>query len=168
MERGAAVLISTLLLLRMAGPVLAAAPDPAVVMREIAAEPYRYGGSLQGMVPGSTAVADQAPIHVSIGLAAPDAQGRVRGQAILFDQKRRLVALGPISGSATGDACELRLSLPAAEVTMSGVCTTATLSGEIVSRPHPEALLTRLVSWWGDAAVMGPYWLTPASFDPGS
>ena len=165
MGRGAAALTAMLLLLRMGDPAFAA-PDPVAAMREIAAEPYRYGGSLQDMVTGSGAAVDQPPVHVSIGLAAPDAQGRVRGQAILFDQRRRLVAQGPILGSVAGGACELRLWLPAAGVTLSGVCTATTLSGEIVSRPHPAGLLTRLVSWWGDGAVAGRFWLTPASFDP--
>ena len=159
--------ISAMVAWSVAVPSLAAT-DPATLMRRIAAEPYRYGGSLQGTVPGVAGAAGQPPIHLSIGLAAPDAQGVLRGDAILFDRQRRLVASGPVVGRLAGGACSLRLSLPAGEVTLSGICTGATLSGEIVSRPRRLDLLTRLVSWWGDEAVSGRYWLTPASFDPGS
>ena len=171
-HRGA-VLISTMLVLRTAGPALAAS-DPTTVMREIAAEPFRYDGALQGTVPGRRATVDQPPIHISVGLSAPDAQGGLQGEAILFDQQRRLVASGRVSGKIAGGstagtaACTLHLSLPSEEVTLSGVCTASTLSGEVVSQPHPADLLARLVSWWGDDAVAGRYWLTPGSFDPAS
>ncbi len=158
-------LMSAMLILPVAVPARAAT-DPAALMLRIAAEPYRYGGSLQGTVPGVAEAVGQPPVHLSIGLAAPDAQGVLRGDAILFDRQRRLVASGPVVGRLAGGACSLRLSLPAGEVTLSGVCTDTALSGEIVSRPRRAGLLTRLVSWWDNDAVSGPYWLTQASFDP--
>lgn len=149
-----------------------AGPDPAAAMLRIAAMPYRYGGALQGTIPGRLSPVDQPPLHLSIGLGGPSPDGRLRGEAILFTADRRLVATGPVSGriaggptAGTGD-CTLRLALPGQDVTLSGLCTADTLSGEIVSRPHRPDLLTRLVSWWGDRRTAGRYWLTPASFDP--
>lgn len=151
-------------------------PDPAAAMRRIAAMPYRYGGALQGTIPGRPSPVDQPPLHLSVGLAGPSPDGRLRGEAILFTADRRLVATGPVSGRITGSPaagptagtgdCTLRLALPGQDVTLSGLCTADTLSGEIVSRPRRPDLLTRLVSWWGDRQTAGRYWLTPASFDP--
>lgn len=139
--------------------------DPGATMLRIASQPFRYGGELQE-------AADQPPLHLSIGLSAPAADGSLHGEAILFRADRRLVAEGRVSGhltagptAGTGD-CILRLSLPTQDVLMQGVCTANTLSGEIVSRPHHVGLLTRLVTWWDDRAVAGRYWLTPPSFDP--
>lgn len=149
------------------------APDPAAVMARIAAEPYRYGGVLQGTVPGVREAVEQLPVHLSIGLAGPAPDGRLQGEAILFTADRHLVALGQVTGRLTGGPtagtgdCRLQLALPAQEVALSGLCTADALSGEIVSQPRHVDLLTRLVSWWGDRAVAGRYWLTPASFDPG-
>ncbi len=167
MRHRIAALASAMLVLPVAVPA-PAATDPAALMRRIAAEPYRYGGSLQGTVPGVAGAVDQPPVHLSIGLAAPDARGVLRGDAILFDRQRRLVASGPVVGLLAGGACSLHLSLPAEAVTLSGICTDAALSGEIVSRPRRAGLLTRLASWWDDDAVSGLYWLTPPSFDPPS
>lgn len=157
----------------LAGPVLAAqAADPAAAMKRIAAFPYRYGGALQGTVPGAAASVDQPPDHLSIGLSAPAPDGTLHGEAILFTADRHLVAIAPVSGQRTGGAtpgtgsCSLRLELPAKTVMLTGLCTADTLSGEIVSTPSPGGLLARLVSWWGDRSVAGRYWLTPASFDP--
>ena len=147
-------------------------PDPALTMRRLAAEPFRYGGDIQGSVPELTQPVDQPPLHLSIGLSAPAADGGLRGEAILFTADRHLVAEGQVSGRimpglSSGTAgCSLRLSLPSQDVSLSGICTADTLSGEIVSGPRHVGLLTRLVSWWGDRAVAGRYWLTPASFDP--
>ena len=150
------------------------APDAAAAMMRIAAEPYRYGGSLQGTVPELDHAVEQPPIHLSIGLGAPDRDGQLAGEAILFTADRRLVAVASVSGRLTGGPtagtgnCTLHLALPTQDVVLSGLCTADTLSGEIVSQPHHVGLLTRLVSWWDDRAVAGRYWLTPGSFDPPS
>lgn len=173
MRHDVAILASTMLVLQMAAPALAVS-DPATVMREIASEPYRYDGVLQGTVPERRFAVDQPPIHLSVGLAAPDARGRLQGEAILFDQHRRLVASAHVSGQIAGGptagtaACALHLSLPSEELTLSGVCTASTLSGEIVSQPRSADLLARIVSWWGDDAVAGRYWLTSAGRSPAS
>ena len=147
-------------------------PDPAAAMQKIAAEPFRYGGEIQGSVPELTQSVDQPPVHLSIGLSSPATNGSLTGEAILFTADRRLVAEGPVSGRITpgltnGTAgCDLHVALPGQDVALSGICTADTLSGEIVSAPRHVTLFTRLVSWWGDRAVAGRYWLTPASFDP--
>ena len=175
MRRRLAALASVMLVTWAMPASASQPPDAAALMRRIAAEPHRYGGSLQGTVPGVREVpgaVDQPLVHLSIGLAFPDAHGMLRGDAILFDRQRRLIGSGPVVGRIAGGptagtaACSLRLSLPTEEVTLAGVCTDTALSGEIVSRPHRRGLLTRLVSWWGDDAVAGRYWLTSASFDP--
>ena len=153
-----------------AGPT--AWPDPVAAMQRIAAEPFHYGGEVQGSVPEVAQPVDRPPLHLSIGLSAPAADGSLSGEAILFTVDRHLVAEGRLSGrimpGLTGGtaACSLHLALPTEDVSLSGICTADTLSGEIVSQPRHVALLTRLVSWWGDRAVAGRYWLTPASFDP--
>lgn len=155
--------------LALAAPVLAA--DPALTMRRMAAEPFRYGGEIQGSVPELTQSVDQPPLHLSIGLSAPALDGKLRGEAILFTADRHLVAEGEVSGRimpglTSGTAgCSLLLSLPSQNVSLSGICTADTLSGEIVTGPRHVGLVARLVSWWGDRAVAGRYWLTPASFD---
>ena len=168
MKRRAAVLVALGLALRLAAPAMAVT-DPTALMRRIAAAPFRYGGSLQGTVPGVPVSVDRPPVHISIGLGSPDTQGRVRGEAILFDRRRQLIASGPVLGhlaSGPGGACSLLLSLPADRVMLSGVCTPTVLSGEIVIQPHPAGdLLARLASWWGNDAVAGRFWLTQASFD---
>lgn len=164
---GIAMVLSALGGAALAGPT----PDPAAAMARIAALPYRYGGALQGTVPGVAAPVDQPPDHLSIGLAAPASDGTLNGEAILFTVDRRLVAITPVTGRIVGGAtpgtgsCTLRMQLPAETVTLTGLCTAETLSGEIVSRPQ-RGLLERLGAWWGDRAVAGRYWLTPASFDP--
>lgn len=146
--------------------------DPAVTMLRIASQPFRYGGELQGTVPGLQEAADQPPLHLSIGLSAQAADGTLHGEAILFRADRRLVAQGVVTGrliagttAGTGD-CTLHVSLPTQDVLMRGLCTARVLSGEIISEPRHVGLLARLVSWWGDRAIAGRYWLTPASFDP--
>ncbi|MGI4748594.1 MAG: hypothetical protein ACRYGI_00615 [Janthinobacterium lividum] len=146
--------------------------DPGATMLRIASQPFRYGGELQGTVPGLHEAVDQPPLHLSIGLSAPAANGSLHGEAILFRADRRLVDQGMVSGrliagptAGTGD-CTLHLSLPTQDVLMRGVCTASVLSGEIVSEPRHVGLLARLVTWWGDRAVAGRYWLTSASFDP--
>lgn len=156
---------------------LAQPVDPAALMRSIASRPFRYGGALQGTVPGLETAIAQPPIHLSIGLDAPSAAGALTGDAILFTADRRLVASGAVSGqldpgpTAGTRRCTLHLALPLPrpdhDVTLSGICTADTLSGEIVTHGARAGLLTRLVSWWGDSDVSGRYWLTPASFDPG-
>ena len=147
--------------------------DPAAVMARIAAAPFRYGGDVQGTVPGRADAVDRPPLHLSLGLAVqPD--GRLTGEAILFTADRHLVALGPATGRIAGGptpgtaACHLDLALADRAVSLNGVCSRDVLSGEIVSRPQPLGLLARLVTWWGDREVTGSYWLTPASFDPAS
>ena len=60
------------------------------------------------------------------------------------------------------------MTLRAQRVTLTGLCSAGTLSGEIVSTPSHVGLLTRVVTWWDDRAVAGRYWLTPESFDPAS
>ena len=169
------LLAGTVICLASAG-VAAPLPamDPGAAMVRIAAAPYRYGGELQGTVPGIRMAVDQPPVHLSIGLQAPSPDGRLQGEAILFTADRHLVALGLVTGRLTGGPtagtgdCMLHLALPTQDVTLSGVCTADTLSGEVVSQPHHLDPLTRLASWWDDRAVAGRYWLTPASFDPGS
>ncbi|WP_419731083.1 hypothetical protein [Lichenicola sp.] len=171
------MLKALLMLPATCAPVVAAAapltpPNPVAAMHRIAAEPFRYGGDVQGSVPELAQPVDQPPLHLSIGLSAPAADGSIAGEAILFTSDRHLVAEGPVSGRimpglTSGTAgCSLRLALPTQDVSLSGICTADTLSGEIVSAPHHVALFTRLASWWGDRAVAGRYWLTPASFDP--
>ncbi|MGI4798593.1 MAG: hypothetical protein ACRYG8_32045 [Janthinobacterium lividum] len=169
---GIAAVLSVLGEVALAAPAGMLPPDPAAAMRRIAALPYRYGGALQGTVPGVVTTVDQPPDHLSIGLAAPAPDGALQGEAILFTADRRLVAItlviGRLAGGATPGtgACSLHLELPVETVTLTGVCTAATLSGEIVSTPRPGGLLRRLAAWWDDRAVAGRYWLTPASFDP--
>ena len=156
-----------------AGPVT----DPGATMRWIAAQPFRYGGALQGVVPGAAGAIDQPPVHLSIGLGAPDSTGRIQGKAILFTADRHLVALGPVDGRivagsmpgiGSGSGCTLRMMLADRTVTLSGSCSARALSGEIVSRASRVGGLARLVSWWGEDPVSGRYWLTPESFDPAS
>jgi hypothetical protein len=158
----------------VAVPATGAAPDPALAMRRIALQPFRYGGALQGTVPGLSAAVDQPPVHLSIGLGRPGPDGRMTGEAILFTADRHLVAMGAVDGQlqpgqtpGTG-ACTLHMMLQGQTVTLSGLCSADTLSGEIVTQAARVDLLTRLVSWWDDRTVRGRYWLTPGSFDPAS
>ncbi|NPD69380.1 hypothetical protein HN018_21315 [Lichenicola cladoniae] len=146
--------------------------NPGATMLRIASQPFRYGGELQGTVPGLQDAIDPPTMHLSMGLSAPAADGSLHGEAILFRTDRRLIAEGMVSGrlvagptAGTGE-CTLHLTLPTQDVVMQGVCTAGALSGEIVSQPRHVGLLTRLATWWGDRAVAGRYWLTPASFDP--
>ncbi|MBE7210092.1 MAG: hypothetical protein INR65_03665 [Gluconacetobacter diazotrophicus] len=163
---------AALLLAGCAAPPPAPSPDVAALMREIAGQPYRYGGALIGTVPGLAGPVDQPPVHLAIGLSAPEADGTLHGRAILFDAERRLVAEGPVTGrldpgfSPVTRPCALHLSLPQGPVDLSGTCTATLLSGEVVSQPGPPDLVTRIAFWWGDRATTGRYWLDRDSFDP--
>ena len=84
------------------GPQTGAQPDPALTMQRMAARPYRYGGSLGGRIPGSYGIPDRPPAHISIGLEAPDRDGRIRGEAILFTADRRLIASSDVDGDLRG------------------------------------------------------------------
>jgi hypothetical protein len=145
--------------------------SPASMMRFIAAEPFRYGGSLQGTVPGVAGAVDQPPIHLAIGLGTPGPGGRLDGGAILFTTDRHLVGASEVTGhlkpgpTAGTGACVLHLTVLNQPITLSGLCTADTLSGEIVIGSAPAGPLTRLFTWWADRTVSGRYWLTPASFD---
>jgi len=152
-------------------------PDPAPIMQRIAAEPFRYGGALQGTIPVETTTDGQPalapePVHLAVGLSGVGPDGRIAGEAILFTADRHYVASGPVSGhmeagwSAATATCQLSLALPGRSVKLDGICTPTGLSGEIVSNPEHVGFLTRIVTWWGDRAVAGRYWLTPDSFDP--
>ncbi|MCQ8278437.1 hypothetical protein NFI95_08220 [Acetobacteraceae bacterium KSS8] len=174
----------------MAGAAQAqtAQPDPAGLMRAIAAEPLRYGGDLEGGLLDLPEVGGR-PVHIAMGLDAPAPDGAVRGRAILFDDARRMIAEGTIDGvirpseTPSARSCGLKLTVdgvalpggapspmlrPAGTVLMVGMCTGTTLAGEMRSAPPRPELLGRLIHWWGENDATGRFWLTEASFDPAS
>jgi hypothetical protein len=143
-------------------PARARGEEPNALLRSMTAKPLRYGGVLRGPVNGRLLLALDEP--------APD--GGLQGKAMLLTDDRHLIETATVSGNWAaapvpgGHDCTLRLSLADRTVTLLGLCTADTLSGQILTRRKGANWLTRQILWWDHADAGGRYWLTGAAFYP--
>ena len=139
----------------------ARAADADSMVRRMAAQPLRYGGILRGSIEG----------HLLIGLDAPDSDGALHGEAVLLGADRRLIEAGTVSGRVQpervpgGHDCTVDLTFDDRVTTLRGVCSDATVSGELLDRSTARpGWLARQIFWWDDADPRGRAWLTEAAF----
>ena len=141
-------------------PGLARTGDPTAVLTEMAQQPLRYGGEMSGKAPGRLLVA----------ISRPDADGKIRGRAMLLTSDRRLIATGAVTGRwqpeavPGGHACGIKVALGSQSFSLNGVCSATTLSGEVTSSVAAAGWLTRQIVWWPRRETTGWSWMTQTTF----
>ena len=149
-----------LMLLGLPG-VAAQAADPDALVRRMAAQPFHYGGMIEGPVVG----------RVLIGLDAPAHDGAVHGEAMLLTTDRHLIDTGTVSGRVQGAPvpggrdCRLDFRFAGRVTTLRGVCAASTLSGEITAGNNDRpGWLARQIFLRKSGGSGGRAWLTEAAF----
>ena len=157
---GSAVMIAFLALHGLTGGTARAA-EPEALLRQMAAQPLRYGGILERPLDG----------RLLIGLDAPGSDGMLHGETMLLTADRHLIDIGTVSGRVQaphvpgGQDCTLDLAFARHVATLHGICGARTLSGELTSRTSdPPSWLTRQIFWWDRGDSLGRAWLTTAAF----
>ncbi len=145
-------------------------PDAAMAARYgLVSAPLHYAGvlaggevqrpDLWGSTPGVPASPGPQRL-LRVGLYPADAEGRVRGSAVLLDERGAVLAAGPVEGTQHDQSCRLRLSLGAETVMLDGSCSLSQLSGTLTRRDVRKGVnLARLLLWKAGERSLGEAWL---------